>query len=311
MVYLLVRKAARVGADAAALLLATLDCRPKMDAAVKPRYGCFVGGRLEAGKAPRLQAVTVPGRILEGEIVAERAGQHRRRSGRLHAVAARIFGKGRRVEQRLPFRIDRAADVGDRPNQVVLELGRPAPDESIGLRHAKARQDVDALLERRAVAIEYLQRDRNPMPRRRGRQHRIIRPETRDRGLLRAQRPARLIDLEGFLVERRRFVLAVLERAGQRAGRALRHGEGAVVAPFRQQRKLLLRDQAGGNPMRRTRCQRILQREAHVFDDGAAVVARPRQDVRRDGLSESLAAGHDIGRQRAGSLAAQFRVQRG
>ena len=101
---------------------------------------------------------------------------------------------------RLPRRIDQPADVGDRPHQVVDELRLPAADEGIRLGDAETGEDIDALLEPDVVALDDLQRDRNPVARRRHRQHRVVRPEARDGALLRGHVLLGLVDLERLLV---------------------------------------------------------------------------------------------------------------
>ena len=149
------------------------------------------------------------------------AGQHRGRRRRLRAVAAGIFGEGRRDQQRLPFRVDQPADVGDRPHQVVFELGVPAADEGIGQRDAEPRQDVDALVEAAPVALEDLQGDRDPVA---GGVGDSIGSSDQKRAigaLLGRQVLPGLVDLERLLVEGRSLVLAVGGRRRQRAGGAV------------------------------------------------------------------------------------------
>ena len=83
------------------------------------------------------------------------------------------------------FGSDGAADIGHGPQQVVLELAVPAADESIGLRDAKPRQHINALIQRHVIAFEDLQRNGNPVSGRSRRQHRIVSPEPRNGPLFR------------------------------------------------------------------------------------------------------------------------------
>lgn len=62
--------------------------------------------------------------------------------------------------------------------------------------------------------------------------------------------------------------------------------------------------------MRRASRQLILDGKTHVLDNGAAVVARPREDVQGNRLTKGLATGNDIGRQARRGLLAQLAVDR-
>ena len=149
------------------------------------------------------------------------------------AVAAGVFGEWRRVDHGLELGVDHPADVGDRPHRVVDEFRLPAADEGVGLGDAESGKDIDALLEPDLVPVEDLHRDREPVPRRRHRKHRVVRPEARDRALLGGQVLPGLVDFLGLLVEIRRRILAVGGRRRHLAVEVRRHGEGAVLAPRR------------------------------------------------------------------------------
>ena len=71
--------------------------------------------------------------------------------------------------------------IGDGADEVVFELRVPAADEGIRQRDAKTGQHIDAGLESAPRCVEDLQRDRDPVAGRGRRQHRIVRPEPRDR----------------------------------------------------------------------------------------------------------------------------------
>ncbi len=189
----------RVGviADAPPLREAVDDGGAEMDAAVEPRDAGFVGGLGETLEGARIASVRRTGLVLERVVLAEERRQHRVHGAGHRAVAARIFGEGRRVEHRLPFRVDDLLDVGDRAQQVVLELGVPAADEGVRQGDPHARQQVDIVFQREVGAVGHLQGDRHPVAGRRHRQHGIVGPEARDGGLFGRHRSCRSRRLPG------------------------------------------------------------------------------------------------------------------
>jgi hypothetical protein len=148
------------------------------------------------------QAVVDMGGVLEGEALAEEAGEHRGGGAGLGAVAAGIFREGRGDQQRLPVGVDEAVDVGDGAQQVVAELRMPAGDEGIRHGDAEQREHLDPAVERRILGIEDLAGDRDPVAGRGGREHRVVGPEARgDQALVLGEVARRLPDLQRLGME--------------------------------------------------------------------------------------------------------------
>lgn len=236
------------------------------------------------------------GGVLEGEGRAQKRRQHRRRRRRFGRMPRGVFGEGRGDQVGLPAGVDQPVDVGHRPQEVVCVLAVPAGDEAVGKRNAEAGEDLARAPVVDRVAVDDLQRDRDPVPGRGGRQHRIVRPEAGDELLLLGQGAADLPNLDRLGMEGRARHLAVGGGRRQGAGAARRHGEGPHVAPEGQKRRLLLDDQAGRHPAFRAAAGRPDERKAHVLDHRAAIGCGPGQDVGGDRAAVGKAAGGHLRR---------------
>src|SRR5687768_14345834 len=117
-----------------------------------------------------------------------------------------ILREWRRADERLPRRVDGAANVGARAQEVVVILVAPRRDERIGLRDRRGQQEPRGILCRQLALTDHLARDRQPVTDRRATLARVVGPEVGGRALVRSERLLRVVYGERVLVHHRRRV---------------------------------------------------------------------------------------------------------
>ena len=104
----------------------------KMNTPIKPADGGFLRGLLTGIEMPGRQAIGYFHAIGIRKLVSKKMRKDGGGSRRDHGMAAEVFGKWRRLQQRLPVRIDVFANGGFGPDAVAVELFVPATNKRIG-----------------------------------------------------------------------------------------------------------------------------------------------------------------------------------
>ena len=283
--HLRVFSAIGIGADAAALIEPALDRGAEMDAAIEARDAGFLGRRPEArdsGASAGLRA----------------CGSRRRRRNSspkawVSTTAAApdcvlwplgYSGNGGVMSIGSHFGIDDALDVGDGPQQIVLELAVPAADEGIGGGDAEPREQ-----RRRSC------RDRHS-PRRAAAAR--SRSSGRAASATASDRPTRSARWRAVPASARwpsrrpRAPPCRRPRTGPRCSRAAAAGRRPRRSASRRYgccpSPAAAASAAGAKVLVGTQCagpagQRVFVGKAHVLDHRAAVAARPVEDMGGDG----------------------------